>query len=72
MTKKPSALDLWVDFAEPGESMVYHVASYAYGDVCREAMDLYEAGLISLVRKRGDKPGIFHYIAQRTKTRRKA
>ena len=71
MSKKPSALDLWVDFAEPGESMAYHIGEYAHGDICREAMDLYEAGLISLVRKRGDKPGMFHYIAQRTKTRRK-
>jgi hypothetical protein len=56
-----------VDFAERGEQMIYHVGAYAQGDACREAMDLYEAGLISLVRKRGERPGMFHYIAQRTK-----
>lgn len=71
MIKKQSAISAWVDLAEPGSSLVYHVGSYAHGDVCREAMDLYEAGLISLVRKRSDKPGMFEYIAQRTKTRRK-
>jgi hypothetical protein len=64
---KPSPLKMWVEFAERGEHMVYHVGAYASGDSCREAMSLYEAGLISLVRKRGDQPNIFHYIAQRTK-----
>jgi hypothetical protein len=68
---KQSTLSLWIDFAERGEQMVYHVGPYAQGDICREAMDLYEAGLISLVRKRGDKPGMFHYIAQRTKMERR-
>jgi hypothetical protein len=70
--KQPSVLSQWVDFAERGERMVYHVGSYAHGDICREAMDLYEAGLISLVRKRGDQPGVFQYIAQRTKMERRA
>ena len=69
--KKPSTLSRWVDFAEPGESMVYHVATHAYGDVCREAYDLFEAGLISLVRKRRPGTSFFEYMAQRTKTRRK-
>jgi hypothetical protein len=69
---KPSNLSLWVDFAEPGEAMTYHVGAFAQGDICREAMDLYEAGLISLVRKRSEQPHMFYYIAQRTKTKRKA
>jgi len=69
--RKPSKLSFWADFAERGEQMVYHTGTHAYGDVCREAMDLYEAGLISLVRKRTDKDGMFNYIAQRTKMERR-
>lgn len=69
--KKPSTLGRWVDFAEPGESMVYYVGAFAQGDICAEAYDLYEAGLISLVRKRQPKTSTFDYIAQRTKMRRK-
>ena len=69
---KPSNLSLWVDFAEPGEAMTYHVGAFAQGDICREAMDLCEAGLIALVRKRRPGTSTFEYIAQRTKTRRKA
>jgi hypothetical protein len=68
---KPSKLSLWVDTAEAGESMVYHVGTHAYGDICREAMDLHEAGLIALVRKRRPDTSTFEYIAQRTKMRRK-
>lgn len=68
---KQSTLSLWIDFAERGEQMIYHVGPYAQGDICREAMDLYEAGLISLVRKRRPGTSTFEYIAQRTKTRRK-
>ena len=68
--RKPSKLSFWVDFAERGEQMVYHTGTHAYGDICREAMDLYEAGLISLVRERG-KDGEFSYIAQRTKMERR-
>jgi hypothetical protein len=70
--KKQSTLSMWVDAAERGEQMTYHVGTHAHGDICREAMDLYEAGLISLVRKRDDKPGMFSYIAQRTKMERRA
>jgi hypothetical protein len=70
--KKPSVLSEWVDTAEHGDSLVYHVGTFASGDICREAMDLYEAGLISPVRKRQPGTSTFEYIAQRTKTRRKA
>jgi hypothetical protein len=69
--KRPSNLSVWTDVAEPGESMIYHTDTHAYGDICREAMDLCEAGLISLVRKRRPGTSTFEYIAQRTKTRRK-
>lgn len=69
---KTSALSDWVDFAEPGESMTYHVGTHAGGDICREAMDLCEAGLVSLVRKRRPNTSMFEYIAQRTKTKRQA
>ena len=69
--KKPSELTIWVDNADAGESMVYHVGTHAYGDICREAMELHEAGLIALVRKRRLGTSTFEYIAQRTKMRRK-
>jgi hypothetical protein len=69
---KPSNLSMWVDFAEPGEAMTYHVGTHAHGDICREAMDLCEAGLIALVRKRRPDSSMFEYMAQRTKTKRKA
>ena len=70
--KKPSNLSVWVDSAEQGESMIYHTGNHAYGDTCREAMNLSEAGLIALVRKRQPGTGMFDYIAQRTKMRRKS
>jgi hypothetical protein len=69
--RRPSALRVWADEAEAGDSMIYHVGSHAYGEICREAMDMYEAGLISLVRQRQDKTSVFNYIAQRTKMQRK-
>jgi len=69
--KAPSNLKLWVDIAEHGDKVVYHVGTHAGGDICREAYDLYEAGMISLVRQRKDKTSTFEYIAQRTKTKRR-
>ena len=69
--KKPSELTLWVDSADAGESMVYHVGTHAYGDIGREAMDLHDAGLIAPVRRRQPGTNNFEYIAQRTKMRRK-
>lgn len=63
-----SDLRVWVEKAEPNDMFVYHVGSSAGGDVCREAMDLYEKGLVSLVRKRAEtRIKGFYYIAQRTK-----
>ena len=57
----------WVKVAEPGASMVYHVGVHAAGDICREAMQLYDAGLVSPVRRRWPvNPSAFEYIAQRT------
>ena len=58
----------WVKVAEPGASMVYHVGVHAAGDICREAMQLYDAGLVSPVRRRRPiNPAVFEYIAQRTR-----
>lgn len=59
--------DRWVTSAMPGSVVAYHVGSHASGILCGYAMDLSEAGLVSLVRRRTDHG--FQYEAQRTKKR---
>lgn len=63
MTTKVEA---WAKEADQGSRFVYHVGTYAGGDECRAAMDLYEGGLVLLVRKRGANTRLFEYIAHRT------
>lgn len=58
-------LDLWADGAAPGSRVIYHTGTNAGGSVCRQAMALYDAGVLTLVRKRADKPHEFHYIAEK-------
>jgi len=58
--------DLWARDAMPGSRIIYHTGEYAGGQVCRQAMDACDAGLVLLVRKRADKPKQFHYIAVRS------
>ena len=68
MTNRVQSLaefDRWVKSAVPGSVVAYHVGSHASGIMCRYAMDLSEAGLVSLVRRRTDHG--FQYEAQRTK-----
>lgn len=67
MGKPLSKLAQWVRDAEPGDSMIYCIGTHARGDVSREAMDLCDAGLVALVRKRVPDTHTFEYIAQRTK-----
>lgn len=61
--------DRWAKNAAPGDAVVYHVGNHASGTICRYAMDLSEAGLVSLVQRRTDQ--VFQYEAQRTKKRPK-
>ena len=63
MTTKVEA---WAKEADQGSRFVYHVGTYAGGDECRAAMDLYEGGMVLLVRKRGINKRLFEYIAHRT------
>jgi len=65
MTKLDDFIN-WVGSADRGERYVYHVGLNAGGDICRKAMDLYEAGFILLLRKRKDREPMFYYIAHRT------
>lgn len=58
-------IDLWAAGAVPGGRVIYHVGPHAGGDVCRQAMALCDAGIVTLVRKRADKPHEFHYIAEK-------
>lgn len=58
-------LDLWADGAVPGSRVIYHTGTNAGGPVCRQAMALCDAGVLTLVRKRADKPHEFHYIAEK-------
>jgi hypothetical protein len=58
-------VETWAKDADQGSRFVYHVGTYAGGDECRAARDLYEGGLVLLFRQR--KEGhIFNYTAQRT------
>ena len=60
-------VEQWCRTAEQGERLVYHVGTYAGGKECAAAMDLYEAGLVLLIRKRSPKTTtMFEYIAHRT------
>ena len=60
-------VEAWSKTAEQGDRMVYHVGTSSGGDECRAAMDLYEAGLVLLIRKRSPKTKtMFEYIAHRT------
>jgi hypothetical protein len=57
----------WAKEADQGSRFVYHVGTFAGGDECRAAMDLYEGGVVLLVRKRKeDRSSMFYYIAHRT------
>jgi len=58
----------WAKEADQGSRFVYHVGSVAFGEECRAARDLYDAGLVLLVRKRQSKwpVNLFEYIAHRT------
>jgi hypothetical protein len=58
----------WAKAADQGSRFVYHVGMFASGDECRAARDLYEGGLVLLLRKRQrDRvPRLFEYIAHRT------
>jgi hypothetical protein len=59
-------VETWAKEADQGSRFVYHVGTFAGGDECRAAMDLYEGGLVLLVRKRRGKDRMFEYIAHRT------
>ena len=59
-------VETWAKEADQGSRFVYHVGTYAGGDECRAAMDLYEGGLVLLVRKRRNGERMFEYIAHRT------
>lgn len=61
-----SGLHEWIVGSQPGSRIIYHTGQSAGGSTCRDAMAAYDAGLIILIRKRADKPGLFHYIAHRT------
>ena len=61
--------DRWAKTAAPGDAVVYHAGKHASGKICRHAVDLSEAGLVSLVRRRTDHG--FQYEAQRTRKRLK-
>ena len=56
----------WAKAADQGSRFVYHVGTFAGGDECRAARDLYEGGLVLLLRKRRSKDKMFDYIAHRT------
>lgn len=56
-------LDLWAKDAMPGSKIIYHTGTSAGGSVCRQAMDLKDAGVLTLVRKRAYKPHVFNYMA---------
>jgi len=64
--KRLMSLTEWAHSAEHGDSVVYHIGGSAGGDVCREAMQLHEEGLVALVQRRKAR-GLFEYIAQRTR-----
>lgn len=66
---KPGELRAWAADAAPGDMAIYHVGTYAQGDVCREAMGLSEGGMVALVRKRKEGSHMFYYMAQRTKAK---
>jgi hypothetical protein len=68
MTDVPTLIgpiDVWAAGAVPGSRVIYHTGTHAHGSVCRQAMDLFDAGVLTLVRKRADKPHEFHYIAEK-------
>ena len=55
----------WAKEAAHGDRVIYYVGTYAAGEECRAARDLYEGGVVLLLRKR--KEGhLFNYIAHRT------
>lgn len=60
----------WANSAQAGSAVIYHTGQTAKGPVCREALQLYNAGAITLVQKRAIKVGHFMYIAQRIKRRK--
>jgi len=58
-------VEQWAKDAQQGERVIYYVGTYAAGEECRAARDLYEGGVVLLLRKR--KEGhLFNYIAHRT------
>ena len=59
-------VEAWAKGADQGSRFVYHIGMFASGDECRAAMDLYEGGLVLLVRKRRNGERMFEYIAHRT------
>ena len=65
LRKLTGPFDLWARDAMPGSKIIYHTGEYAGGPVCRQAMALCDAGVLTLVRKRADKPHEFHYIAEK-------
>jgi len=69
MTMGDKRFQEWLTGAQKGSSIVYHVGPYAYGSVCRAALEASDAGLICLTRKPTDRPHRrreFEYIATRT------
>ena len=59
-------VETWAKEADQGSRFVYHVGAHAGGDECHAARDLYEGGLVLLVRKRAINKRLFEYIAHRT------
>ena len=58
-------VEQWAKDAQQGERVIYYVGTYAAGEECRAARDLYDGGVVLLLRKR--KEGhLFNYIAHRT------
>ena len=51
-----------------GDTIIYHVGSYAGGKHKSAALEAAQKGFVSLVQKRKGK-GLFEYTAQRTKKR---
>ena len=53
--------------AAPGDRITYHTGQHCGGVHRADASAAYEAGLVILVQRRSKTPGLFDYLAVRTK-----
>lgn len=68
ISKEPKgALPRVIAEAQPGDRIIYHVGINCMGEHRTDASAAYEAGLAILVQRRSKTPGLFEYMAVRSK-----